>query len=201
MKVVQLCQTLCDPVDYTVHGILQARILEWVAFPFCRDLPNPGTELTSPTLQVDSLLVEPQEKPRNTRVGRQPIPSPAYLPDPGIEPGSLALQVDSLPTDLSERQGLNTSLPGPDKISITDFYDIEMLPRSWDPYLFEFKLVRIFLTSWELDLGKQAELYPFDILEEIRNLFSSFRIRELTRQIATDLISIVHRKVKCLQRK
>ena len=27
---------LCDPMDYTVHGILQARVLEWVAFPFCR---------------------------------------------------------------------------------------------------------------------------------------------------------------------
>ena len=26
--------TLCDPMDYTVHGILQARILKWVAFPF-----------------------------------------------------------------------------------------------------------------------------------------------------------------------
>ena len=34
MRVVQLCPTLCHPKDYTVHGILQARILEWVAFPF-----------------------------------------------------------------------------------------------------------------------------------------------------------------------
>jgi len=32
----QSCPTLCDPMDYTVHGILQARILEWVAFPFSR---------------------------------------------------------------------------------------------------------------------------------------------------------------------
>ena len=37
MKVAQSCPTLCDPVDYTVHGILQARTLEWVAFPFSRD--------------------------------------------------------------------------------------------------------------------------------------------------------------------
>ena len=36
VKVTQLCPTLCDPMDYTVHGILQARILEWVAFPFSR---------------------------------------------------------------------------------------------------------------------------------------------------------------------
>ena len=36
MKVAQLCPTLCDPMDCTVHGILQARILERVAFPFSR---------------------------------------------------------------------------------------------------------------------------------------------------------------------
>ena len=37
VKVAQSCLTLCDPMDYTVHGILQARILEWVAIPFSRD--------------------------------------------------------------------------------------------------------------------------------------------------------------------
>ena len=36
VKVAQLCLTLCDPMDCIVHGILQARILEWVAFPFSR---------------------------------------------------------------------------------------------------------------------------------------------------------------------
>ena len=36
VKAAQLCPTLCDPVDYTVHGILQARILEWVAFLFSK---------------------------------------------------------------------------------------------------------------------------------------------------------------------
>ena len=37
MKIAQSCPTLCDPMDYTVvHGILQARILERVAFPFSR---------------------------------------------------------------------------------------------------------------------------------------------------------------------
>ena len=36
MKVAQLCLTLCNSVDYTAHGILQARILEWGAFPFSR---------------------------------------------------------------------------------------------------------------------------------------------------------------------
>ena len=36
VKVAQLCPTLFDSMDYTIHGILQARILEWVAFPFSR---------------------------------------------------------------------------------------------------------------------------------------------------------------------
>ena len=41
VKVAQLCPTLCDPMDYTVHRILQARILEWVAFPFSRGSSRP----------------------------------------------------------------------------------------------------------------------------------------------------------------
>ena len=41
VKVAQLCLTLRDPMDYTVHGILQARILEWVAFPFSRGSSQP----------------------------------------------------------------------------------------------------------------------------------------------------------------
>ena len=41
VKVAQLCWTLCDPINYTVHGILQARILEWVAFPFSRGSSRP----------------------------------------------------------------------------------------------------------------------------------------------------------------
>ena len=55
-------------MDCTVHGIPQARVLEWVAFPFSRDLPNPGVKARSPTLQVDSLPVEPQGKPIQLRV-------------------------------------------------------------------------------------------------------------------------------------
>ena len=51
VKVAQSCPTLCDPMDYTGHGILQTRILEWVAFPFAGDLPNPGIKLRSPELQ------------------------------------------------------------------------------------------------------------------------------------------------------
>ena len=63
MKVVQLCLTLCNLTDYTVHGILQARILEWEAFPSSGDLPNPEIKARSPALQADSLSAEPQGKP------------------------------------------------------------------------------------------------------------------------------------------
>ena len=53
--VAQSCPTLCDPMDcslsgFAVHGILQARIREWVAISFSRDLPDPGIESGSPTL-------------------------------------------------------------------------------------------------------------------------------------------------------
>ena len=41
VKVTQSCPTLCDPMDYSVHGILQARILEWEAIPFSRGSSQP----------------------------------------------------------------------------------------------------------------------------------------------------------------
>ena len=41
VKVAQLCPTLCDPMDCIVHGILQASVLEWVAFPFSRGSSQP----------------------------------------------------------------------------------------------------------------------------------------------------------------
>ena len=41
VKVAYSCWILCDPMDYTVHGILQARILKWVAFPFSMGSSQP----------------------------------------------------------------------------------------------------------------------------------------------------------------
>ena len=41
VKVTQSCLTLCHPMDCVVHGILQARILEWLAFPFSRGSSQP----------------------------------------------------------------------------------------------------------------------------------------------------------------
>ena len=44
VKVAQSYLTLCDPMDYTVHGILQARILEWVAYSFSRGSSRPTNQ-------------------------------------------------------------------------------------------------------------------------------------------------------------
>ena len=68
--VILSCLILSNPVDYSlpgssVHGILQARTLEWVAIPFSRHLPNPGIWHRSPALQADSLSSEPQGKPQS----------------------------------------------------------------------------------------------------------------------------------------
>ena len=68
VEVAQSCLTLCDPMDYTVHGILQARILEWVASS-PGDLPHPEVEPRSPPFQANSLPAEPSGKPKNTGVG------------------------------------------------------------------------------------------------------------------------------------
>ena len=95
------CPTLCDPINYTVHEILQAwgNSLKWVAFPFSRDLPNTRIKHRSPTLQADSLPVVPPGKPKNTGVGSLSLLQ-QISPTPGIKPGPPALQVDSLPTEL-----------------------------------------------------------------------------------------------------
>ena len=62
MKVTQSCPTLCNPMDYIVHGILQARILECAAVPFSRGSSQPK----SPALQADSLPSEPLELLKDT---------------------------------------------------------------------------------------------------------------------------------------
>ena len=70
MKVAQSHPTLCDSMGYTVHGILQARILERVAFPFSRGIfPTQGSNAGLPHCRQIFLPAEPQGKPKNTGVG------------------------------------------------------------------------------------------------------------------------------------
>ena len=100
----QSCLTLCDPMDgsppgSSVHGILQVRILDWVAGPPPGDLPNSGIKPRSSALKADSLPSEPPGKPRNTWVGSLPLLQ-EILRDPGIKLGSPAFQAGSLPAEL-----------------------------------------------------------------------------------------------------
>ena len=67
--VAQLCPTLCDPMDCTlqgssVHGISQARVLEWVAISFSRGSSRPRDEPGSPALQEDTLPSKSPGKPQ-----------------------------------------------------------------------------------------------------------------------------------------
>ena len=76
--VTLLCPTVCDPMDCTspgssVHGILQARIREWVAIPSPGDLPDPAIKPESLTLQADSLPSEPLGTTANSDKSRHRI--------------------------------------------------------------------------------------------------------------------------------
>ena len=78
----------CSLPGSAVHGILQARIMEWVAFPPPGDLPDTGIEpksLTSPVLTGGFFTT-------NT-TWEAPFPSPGDLPEPGIKLWSPALQI------------------------------------------------------------------------------------------------------------
>ena len=127
--VAQSCLTLWDPTDCSlpgssVHGILQARILEWVAIPFCGGYswPRDWTQVsclagrfftmrkwTLLLLSPVRLFATPwtvarqahlsMEFPRQEYWSGLPFPSPEYLPNPGIEPRSPALQADPLPSE------------------------------------------------------------------------------------------------------
>ena len=100
MKVTHSCLTLCNVTDYRVHEFLQARILEWVAFPFSRESSQPR-DRTQVSHIAGGFLTSWVTREAQEYWGGQPIPSPADLPDPGIKPGSPALQVVSLPAKLS----------------------------------------------------------------------------------------------------
>ena len=69
LKVALSCPTLCNPMDYTVHEILQAKILEWVTVSFFRGSSQPSNQNWDPPLQEDSLPAESPGKPKYTGVG------------------------------------------------------------------------------------------------------------------------------------
>ena len=137
LSCLTLCNcTDCSPPGSFVHGILQTRVLEWVAMPSSRgssqprdgiqvsrtagrfftswatreaqeywsglpcppprDLPNPGMEPRSPTLQAGSLPAEPPGKPKNTGVGCHALLQGIFPPRDGTQVSHTA---DSLPAE------------------------------------------------------------------------------------------------------
>ena len=109
MKVTQSCPTLCDPMDCRVHGILQARILDWVDFSLFRgsSQSRDRTQVSCPTggFFISWATTEAQDY-----WSGWPLPSPADLSDPGTELGSPALQADSLLAELAGKPYLLTIL-------------------------------------------------------------------------------------------
>ena len=100
MKVAQSHPTLCDPMGYTVHGILQARMLERVAFPFSRGIfPTQGSNAGLPHCRQILYQLSHKGSPRILEWVAHPFSSRSSYP--GIELESPALQVDSLSTELS----------------------------------------------------------------------------------------------------
>ena len=110
VKVAQLCPPLCDPMDYIVHGILQARILGkyresgW-PFPSPGDFPNLGILPMSPTVQADSVPAEPPGKPckqNKTRTNKKLSSTPHSFPGQRILEGYSSWGREE--SDVPERQ-------------------------------------------------------------------------------------------------
>ena len=133
-EVTQSCPTLCDPMDCSLpdsslHGILQARVLEWVAISFSRGSSRPRDRtrvscipgrcfnlwanreakfkvlVAQSCLTLSMLWTIVHQAPLSMEFSRQenwsgsPFPSPGDLSNPGIKPGSPAFQADALTSE------------------------------------------------------------------------------------------------------
>ena len=88
VKVAQSCPTLCNPMDYTVHPILWARILEWVANSLLQGIfSTEGLNQGLPYCKQILYQLSHQESPGILEWVAYPFSRD--LPNPGIEPGSL----------------------------------------------------------------------------------------------------------------
>ena len=112
--VAQLCPTPCSHIDCSlpdssVHGSLQAGILEWVAMPSSRGFSQPRDE-TQVSLSAGELFTIWTTREAQEYWSGYPITSLANLTDLGVEPGSPALKVDSLPSEVPGKPNVDLCL-------------------------------------------------------------------------------------------
>ena len=126
----QSCPALCNPMDCSppgssVQGILQVRILEWVAIASSRGSSRPRDQTQVSCIAGRFFTVWATREAKNTGVGSLSL-SPGRLPDPRIELGSPSLQTDFLPAEL----------PGKPFITLAEicFYFASNL-NSWKSFL------------------------------------------------------------------
>ena len=109
--VTQLCPTLwdpmgCSPPGSSMHGILQARILKWVAFPFSRESSQPKDQTQVSCIAGGFCTTRKSQE----YWSGLPYPSPGNLPNPRIKTRSPALQAGSLPFELPGKPIFNLIL-------------------------------------------------------------------------------------------
>ena len=99
MLTVVFCPPLWEPIDCTVHGILQTRIVEWVDISFS-SISSQHQDRTQVSRIAGGFFTSWAARETQEYGSEYPSPSPGDLPDPGIKPGSPALQTDSLPAEV-----------------------------------------------------------------------------------------------------
>ena len=140
VKIAQSCPNLGNLRDYTVHRILQARILEWITFPFSRGSSQPR-DWTQVSQIAGRLFPSWASREAQEDWSGWPVPSPADLPAPGVEPGSPALQVGSLPTELPGEPNRDcTAIKRITKEYYAQLYDNEL--HKWDENVFQNKIAK-----------------------------------------------------------
>ena len=110
--VTQSCPILWDPMDRSppvssVHGILQARILEWVAMPSSRGFSQPRDWTQVSCIAGGFFTIWATREAQEYWSGLL-IPSAGDLPNPGIKPWPPTIQVGSLPAELPGKPSLDT---------------------------------------------------------------------------------------------
>jgi len=162
----------CSPPGPSVHGIFQARVLEWGAITFSSEVTQSCPTLATP-------WTVPRHAPQSMEFSRQeywsglPFPSPGDLPDPGIEPGSPVLQADALPSEPPGKLCLRVLHKTKTKVIATMTSWLEVLGKK--PHLCSSKLLAKFYFFTLLRLTSFLVAVSWELLSTSRgcpHLFS-----------------------------